>query len=79
VVSQDSNYLFRFTKDASFVNKNELRRKLRELPDHSHVVIDSTRALFIDHDIREILDDFRQLAPYKNIQVELKHWESSRP
>jgi MFS superfamily sulfate permease-like transporter len=78
VVSQDSNYLFRFTKDASFVNKNELRRKLRELPNHSHVVIDSTRALFIDHDIMEILDDFRQLAPHKNIQVELKHWERSR-
>jgi MFS superfamily sulfate permease-like transporter len=78
VVSQDSNYLFRFTKDASFVNKNELRRKLRELPNDSHVVIDGTRALFIDHDIMEIVDDFRQLAPYKKIQIELKHWESYR-
>jgi MFS superfamily sulfate permease-like transporter len=78
VVSQDSNYLFRFTKDASFINKNELRRKLRELPNDSHVVIDGTRALFIDHDIMEIVEDFRQLAPYKNIQIELKHWESYR-
>ena len=76
VVSQDSNYLFRFTKDASFVNKNELRRKLRALPNDSHLVIDATQALFIDHDIREIVDDFRQLAPHKNIQVELKQWES---
>jgi MFS superfamily sulfate permease-like transporter len=75
VVSQDENYLFRFTKDASFVNKNELRRKLRELPDGAHLLIDSTRALFIDHDIREILADFRQLAPHKNIHIAVKQWE----
>jgi len=76
VVNKESNYLFRFTKDASFINKNEFRRKLRGLPDGSHVLIDGTRALFIDHDITEIVDDFRQLAPYKNIQIEVKHWES---
>jgi MFS superfamily sulfate permease-like transporter len=76
VVSKDLDYLFRFTKNASFINKNEFRRKLRELPNDAHVLIDGTRALFIDHDIREILDDFRQLAPFKNIQIELKHWES---
>ena len=79
VVSQDLNYLFRFTKDASFVNKNEFRRKLRELPNNSHLVIDGTRALFIDRDIMEIVDDFRQLAPYKNIEIELKGWEGYRP
>ena len=78
VVSQESNYLFRFTKDASFINKNEFRRKLRELPDHSQVVIDGTRALFIDHDIREIVEDFRQLAPYKGIQIETRGWEGRR-
>ena len=79
VVNQDLNYLFRFTKDASFINKNEFRRKLRELPDGAHVAIDGTRALFIDHDIMEIVTDFQQLAPYKNIHVELKHWETYQP
>lgn len=74
VVNKDLDYLFQFTKNASFINKNEFRRKLRELPADSHVLIDGTRALFIDHDIMEILEDFRQLAPYKNIQIELKHW-----
>jgi len=74
VVSQDSNYLFRFTKDASFLNKNEFRRKLRELPNGAHVVIDGTRALFIDHDIREIVEDFRQLAAYKDIHVDVRQW-----
>jgi MFS superfamily sulfate permease-like transporter len=76
VVNQDSDYLFRFTKDASFVNKNEFRRKLRELPNDAHVVIDGTRAMFIDTDIMEIVSDFQQLAPYRNIHCELKHWET---
>lgn len=76
VVSSDLNYLFQFTKDASFINKNEFRRKLRELPNDAHVLIDGTRALFIDHDIMEILEDYRKLAPYKNIQIDLKNWES---
>jgi MFS superfamily sulfate permease-like transporter len=75
MVDHESNYLFRFTKDASFLNKNEFRRKLRELPEDSTVLIDGTRALFIDHDIREIVDDFRELAPYKNIQINLKGWK----
>ena len=77
VVSQDSNYLFRFTKDASFINKNEFRRKLRALPDGSQVMIDGTRALFIDHDIQEIVEDFRQMAAHKSIQVDTKGWQSN--
>jgi hypothetical protein len=27
----------------------------------------------------EIVTDFQQLAPYKNIHVELKHWETYQP
>lgn len=76
VVHQDSDYLFRFMKDASFINKNELRRKLRELPNDANLIIDGSRALFIDNDIEEIVSDFQQLAPYKNIHIQLKHWET---
>jgi len=63
----------RFNKDASFVNKSELRRKLRGLPEGAHVIIDGTKALYVDHDIEEAVADFRKLAPYKDITVELKH------
>lgn len=76
VVNQDHNYMMRFTKDASFVNKSEFRNKLRQLPDGAHVIIDGTRALFIDHDIMEVVEDFKQLAVHKNISVELRQWET---
>jgi len=76
VVSQDGNYLMRFNKDMTFVNKSELRSRLRELPNGAHVLIDGTKALFIDHDIYEAIEDFQKLAPYKDITVELKRMES---
>lgn len=76
VVSQDNMYLMRFNKDMTFVNKSELRSKLRDLPGGASVLIDGSKALYIDHDIYEALEDFKQLAPYKNIKVELKRMES---
>ncbi len=75
VVSDGKDYMMRFNKDASFLNKSELRSKLRRLPKHSHVIIDGTRALYIDHDIMEVVEDFRKLAQLRDIHVELRHWE----
>jgi MFS superfamily sulfate permease-like transporter len=74
VVSQDNYYLMRFNKDASFVNKNELRTRLRKIPDGSHLIIDGRKALFIDQDILEVVDDFKLLAPFKNITLEFKNF-----
>lgn len=74
VVNLDRHYLVRFNKDASFVNKNELRSHLRKIPEGAHVIIDATRALYIDHDIREAVEDFMALAPYRQITVELRNF-----
>lgn len=74
VVDQDRYYLVRFNKDASFVNKNELRSRLRAIPPGSHVIVDATKALYIDHDIREAVEDYMTLAPYRGITVELRNF-----
>lgn len=74
VVHQDRYYLVRFNKDASFVNKNELRTRLRSIPENSHVILDATKALYIDQDIRETVEDFMTLAPYRGITVELRNF-----
>ena len=75
VVNQDQDYLMRFNKDATFVNKSELRTKLREIPAGSHVIIDGIKALYIDRDIVEAVDDFKLMAPYKSITVEVDNLE----
>ena len=74
VVSQDNHYLVRFNKDASFVIKNGLRNTLRRIPPGAHVIVDATKSLYIDHDIREMVQDFMAMAPYRNITVEMRNF-----
>ena len=76
VVSQDNYHLVRFNKDLSFINKNELKEKLMTIPSDSIVIIDGTRATYIDTDIYDVIVDFEQNAQYRNIEVELKHFYS---
>jgi MFS superfamily sulfate permease-like transporter len=75
VVNQNEHYLMRLNKDATFVNKSELRTKLREIPPGAHVTIDGTRALYVDRDIVEAVEDFKLLAPYKHITVAVDNLE----
>ncbi len=72
LVADGSRYLMRLNKDVSFLNKTELKRKLMNVPMDSTLVIDAHRALFIDHDIRETIQDYQLSAKYNNIEVELK-------
>jgi len=42
------------------------------VPENASVLIDATRADFIDKDIIEVIEDFMKHAALKNIRVELK-------
>jgi len=72
VVNDDNKFLFRLRKDVSFLNKAIIKRKLEEVPKGSTVLIDTSRADFIDRDVIETIEDFMIAAPLKNIKVELK-------
>ena len=72
IVHDDNKYLFRLRKDVSFLNKPIIKNKLEEVPEDSYVLIDASRADFIDRDIIEVIEDFMLHAPLKNIRVELK-------
>jgi MFS superfamily sulfate permease-like transporter len=72
VVHDQNNYLFRLRKDVSFLNKPIIRSKLEQVPEDCNVLIDATRADFIDGDVIEVIEDFMKHAPLKNIKVELK-------
>jgi MFS superfamily sulfate permease-like transporter len=72
MVADQSNYLIVFTKDVSFLNKSSLRKQLQLIPRNSKLIIDGSKALFIDNDIREAIRDFIQFSRTKNINVELK-------
>ena len=72
VVHDGSHYLFRLRKDVSFLNKPIIKNKLEKVPENASVLIDATRADFIDKDVIEVIEDFMKHAPLKNIRVELK-------
>ncbi|HET9431987.1 MAG TPA: SulP family inorganic anion transporter, partial [Chitinophagaceae bacterium] len=72
VVHDSNKYLFRLRKDVSFLNKPIIKNKLEKIPSNSFVLIDASRADFIDKDVTETIEDFMLHAPLKNIRVELK-------
>jgi MFS superfamily sulfate permease-like transporter len=72
VVNDDNRYMVRLRKDVSFLNKPIVKRKLEEVPANSFVLIDATRADFIDKDIIEEINNFLKHVHLKNIKVEIK-------
>jgi len=72
IVHDNNKYLVRLRKDVSFLNKPILKRKLENVPADSYVLIDISRADFIDKDVVEVMNDFMKHAHLKNIKVDLK-------
>jgi MFS superfamily sulfate permease-like transporter len=72
VVNDNNKYLFRLRKDVSFLNKPILKAKLEKVPENGSVLIDISRADFIDKDVIEVINDFMKHAHLKNIKVEIK-------
>lgn len=72
VVNDANNYLFRLRKDVSFLNKPIIKRKLEKVPENAYVIIDASRADFIDKDIIDTINEFLAHAYLKNIRVEVK-------
>jgi carbonic anhydrase len=72
VVNDSNKYLFRLRKDVSFLNKPILKEKLEQVPENGYVIIDISRADFIDKDVIEVINHFMKHAPLKNIRTEIK-------
>jgi MFS superfamily sulfate permease-like transporter len=71
LVKDGSNYLIRFYKDVSFLNKPQLKDMLDKIPAGTKLVIDGSQNVYVDHDIEELIEDFMKQAPGKDISVEL--------
>ena len=78
LTSDHNNYLLKLNKDVSFLNKALLRHKMESIPEGAYVIIDGTKAGFIDTDIKETIDDFLEMAIHKHITVEIKKSASSQ-
>ncbi|MCB9184074.1 MAG: SulP family inorganic anion transporter [Flavobacteriales bacterium] len=62
------------SEDVTFLNKAGIKRALSEVPDHSRVVIDGSRTLDLDLDVREIIEEFALTAGTRGIRVEFSNF-----
>ncbi len=73
LVTQDgNNFLIKFVKDVTFLNKSYLRTELNKLPNGANVIIDTSRPVFVDHDIEDLVEEFTITARNKEINLEFK-------
>ncbi|MFM6976578.1 MAG: SulP family inorganic anion transporter, partial [Sphingobacteriaceae bacterium] len=60
--------LIHLSEEVSFLNKASIKMTLEHLPVGSKVVIDAQDSHYIDHDVLELIRDFKEVqAPAKNI------------
>lgn len=81
LVNSGKDYLLRFTKDVTFIHRVTLKKSLMSIPEKSRLLIDGSRAMYIDHDIYATLEDFKWVAESRNIKIEyieLENKEFSR-
>jgi len=56
----------------SFFNKASIKKTLWAVPENTKVLIDATYSDYIDNDVLEIIDDYKNVvAPEKNIQLNI--------
>lgn len=78
VVHDGNNYMVRFRKDVSFLNKALVKNELEAIPENAYVIIDAVSADFIDFDVADTINEFLAHAYLKNITVEIKKSDFKR-
>jgi len=63
----------RLAEEVSFLNKAAIQVTLTNLPKNSEVIIDGAHSRFIDPDVLEIINNFKNNAYTKGITVKLEH------
>jgi MFS superfamily sulfate permease-like transporter len=75
--SDGKYHLIRLRNNVTFVNKALLRDYFEKLPVDSYLILDGTKASFIDKDITETIDEFIEGSHVRNITIEIKRSKSS--
>ncbi|MBJ6109965.1 SulP family inorganic anion transporter [Hymenobacter sp. BT523] len=62
----------RLSEHVSFLNKASIVNTLEALPAGSRVILDGSQSADIDHDVLEAIESFRQVAPERHVELELR-------
>lgn len=62
-------YRLVMAEDVSFLNKGNIMQTLSRIPEGSKVEIDSSQSLFVDDDVKELFENFKDTAVRQNIEL----------
>jgi MFS superfamily sulfate permease-like transporter len=65
------HYFIELALNVSFLNKKKLMETLDKIPEYAIVNITGSRSVYIDHDILEIIQDYKVKARNKHIELHL--------
>ncbi len=71
LVNIDNNYLLKFRKDVTFLNKAHLKAQLESINEDYNLIIDLSDADFIDIDVLEIIKEYKEHCETVNIKLEI--------
>jgi len=73
IESNNGNKRIKMTlaEEVYFMNKGAILKELNQIPGGTHVTIDMSRSVSIDHDVLEIIDNFKNTASSKEIAVDI--------
>ncbi len=63
--------VIQLSEDVSFLNKASIRNTLQHVQPGAHIVIDGSQSKRIDHDVLEIISEFKRIATNKKINLEI--------
>ena len=58
-------------EEVTFLNKAAIKKELSEIPDNSTLIIDQSKCVYLNHDVAEIISDFKRSAASRGITVEM--------
>jgi MFS superfamily sulfate permease-like transporter len=65
------HFYFHLAINVSFINKKRLKDELEKIPDYSVVHIDGAHSVYIDYDVIELINEFKEKAHHKHIELQL--------
>ncbi|GAA4433775.1 SulP family inorganic anion transporter [Pontibacter saemangeumensis] len=70
-------YYMILAEEISFLNKGNILQTLRKLPDNVDLEIDYSKSAYIDPDVQELIEDFKETAHSKNINLKIREVEDT--
>ena len=77
-VGKPGTWHLELSEDVTFLHKAGLRQALSRVKPGGHVILDASRTLRMDVDVRDVIEDFRSRATEDDISLDLKSPEDAK-